>query len=100
MVAKSVNLHVHIQKEDLNELEFPELLAEISPFAFSKKTADRIAAIRPFDIDDELKLMLIENFRLDNASFLKIKSLTEQIARLQKFFPVYYDLFLHLNNDV
>ncbi|WP_307426011.1 DNA mismatch repair protein MutS [Chryseobacterium sp. MDT2-18] len=122
---------MHIQKEDLNELEFPELLAEISPFAFSKKTAAKIAAIRPFDIDEaelslkkvaeylssfesdnaipfsefedidaELKLMLIENFRLDNAAFLKIKSLTEQIARLQKFYPAYEDLFLHLNNDV
>jgi DNA mismatch repair protein MutS2 len=122
---------VHIQTEDLNELEFPELLAEISPFAFSPKTANRIVAIRPFeideaelslkktaeylssfesdnaipfsefeDIDDELKLMLIENFRLDNASFLKIKSLTEQIARLQKFYPVYEDLFFHLNNDI
>lgn len=122
---------MHIQTEDLNELEFPELLAEISPFAFSPKTANRIVAIRPFeideaelslkktaeylssfesdnaipfsefeDIDDELKLMLIENFRLDNASFLKIKSLTEQIARLQKFYPVYEDLFFHLNNDI
>ncbi len=122
---------MHIQKEDLNELEFPELLAEISPFAFSKKIADKIATIRPFkleeaelslkkvaeylssfesdnaipfneyeDIEAELKLMLIDNFRLDNAAFLKIKSLTEQIARLQKFYPVYDDLFLHLNNDV
>ena len=122
---------MHIQKEDLKELEFPELLAEISPFAFSPKTAERIAALRPFgideaeislkkvaeyvasfesdnsipfneydDIDEELNLMLIENFRLDNAAFLKIKSLTEQIARLQKFYPVYEDLFLHLNNDV
>ncbi|MGA9212755.1 endonuclease MutS2, partial [Kaistella sp.] len=122
---------MHIQKDDLDELEFPELLAEISPFAFSKKTADKIAAIRPFDIeeaelslkktaeylssfesdnaipfneyediDNELKLMLIENFRLDNAAFLKIKSLTEQIARLQKFYPAYESLFFHLNNDV
>ncbi len=122
---------MHIQKDDLNELEFPELLAEISPFAFSKKTADRISAIHPFGIDEaelslkkvaeylssfesdnaipfneyedieaELKLMLIENFRLDNAAFLKIKSLTEQIARLQKFYPVYEDLFFHLNTDV
>lgn len=122
---------MHIQKEDLTELEFPELLAEISPFAFSPKTKERIAAIRPFDIEDaeislkktaeylssfesdnaipfsefedideELKLMLIENFRLDNAAFLKIKSLTEQIARLQKFFPAYEGLFLKLNDDV
>ncbi len=122
---------MHIQKEDLTELEFPELLAEISPFAFSPKTKERIAAIRPFDIeeaevslmktaeylssfesdnaipfsefediDEELKLMLIENFRLDNAAFLKIKSLTEQIARLQKFYPTYDGLFLKLNDDV
>ena len=122
---------MHIQKEDLTELEFPELLAEISPFAFSPKTKERIAAIRPFDIDEaeislkkvaeylssfesdnaipfsefedideELNLMLIENFRLDNAAFLKIKSLTEQIARLQKFYPVYEDLFRELNNDI
>ncbi|WP_373709906.1 DNA mismatch repair protein MutS [Kaistella sp.] len=122
---------MHIQQEDLTELEFPELLAEISPFAFSPKTKERIAAIRPFeleeaeislkktaeylssfesdnaipfsefeDIDEELKLMLIENFRLDNAAFLKIKSLTEQIARLQKFYPAYDGLFLKLNDDV
>ena len=122
---------MHIQKEDLTELEFPELLAEISPFAFSPKTKERIATIRPFDIeeaeislqktaeylssfesdnaipfsefediDDELKLMLIENFRLDNAAFLKIKSLTEQIARLQKFYPAYEFLFQKLNIDI
>lgn len=122
---------MHIQTEDLNELEFPELLAEISPYAFSKKIAEKIMAIRPFgleeaelslkktaeylssfesdnaipfseyeDIEQELKLMLIENFRLDNTAFLKIKGLTEQIARLQKFYPVYEDLFLHLNHDV
>lgn len=122
---------MHIQKDDLHELEFPELLAEISPFAFSKKTAARISAIHPFGIDEaelslkkvaeylssfesdnaipfneyedieaELKLMHIENFRLDNVAFVKIKSLTEQIGRLQKFYPVYEDLFFHLNSDV
>lgn len=104
---------MHIQKDDLDELEFPELLAEIAPFAYSKKTADKISKLRPFaqdeaeislkkvaeflssfesdnaipfneyeDIEEELKLMVIENYRLENASFLKIKSLTEQIARL------------------
>jgi DNA mismatch repair protein MutS2 len=124
-------LRVHIQKDDLNELEFPDLLAEISPFAFSKKTAEKIGQLRPVpideaeislkkaaeflssfesdnaipfnefdDIEDDLKLMLIENFRLDNVAFIKIKNLTEQIGRLQKFYPVYEDLFLNLNNDV
>lgn len=122
---------MHIQKKDLNELEFPELLAEISPFAYSQKTAEKIAELRPIPIDEaelslkkvaeylssfesdnaipfseyedieaELKLMLIENYRLENIAFLKIKSLTEQIARLQKFYPIYDGLFLHLNNDV
>ena len=124
-------MRVHIQKDDLNELEFPDLLAEISPFAFSKKTAEKIGQLRPVpideaeislkkvaeflssfesdnaipfnefdDIEDDLKLMLIENFRLDNVAFIKIKNLTEQIGRLQKFYPVYEDLFLNLNNDV
>lgn len=122
---------MHIQKDDLDELEFPQLLAEIAPFAYSKKTADKISKLRPFaqdeaeislkkvaeflssfesdnaipfneyeDIEEELKLMVIENYRLENASFLKIKSLTEQIARLQKFYPVYEDLFRNLHNDV
>jgi len=122
---------VHILQDDLNELEFPQLLAEIEPFAFSPKTAAKIAALQPFDIEDatvslkkvaeylssfesdnaipfseyedieaELKLMLIENYRLENAAFLKIKGLAEQIARLQKFLPVYGDLFLHLKTDI
>ncbi len=122
---------MHILQDDLNELEFPQLLAEIEPFAFSPKTAAKIAALQPFDIEDatvslkkvaeylssfesdnaipfseyedieaELKLMLIENYRLENAAFLKIKGLAEQIARLQKFLPVYGDLFLHLKTDI
>ncbi len=122
---------MHIQNEELNELEFPELLAEISPFAYSPKTAEKIAALRPFqreeaeislkktaeflssfesdnaipfneyeDIDTELNLMLIENFRLENSAFTKIKSLTEQIGKLQKFYPQFEELFMNLNNDV
>ncbi|MBU4538552.1 MAG: DNA mismatch repair protein MutS [Weeksellaceae bacterium] len=122
---------MHITKDQLEELEFPDLLAEISPFAYSHKTAVKIAELRPFTIDEaelslkkvaefvssfesgnaipfneyedieaELKLMLIENFRLDNPAFIKIKSLTEQIGKLQKFYPVYEDVFFNLNNDV
>ncbi|OWK73563.1 DNA mismatch repair protein MutS [Flavobacteriaceae bacterium JJC] len=122
---------MHITKDQLEELEFPDLLAEISPFAYSHKTAVKIAELHPFSIDEaelslkkvaefvssfesgnaipfneyedieaELKLMLIENFRLDNPAFIKIKSLTEQIGKLQKFYPVYEDIFLNLNNDV
>ncbi|ACU08311.1 Recombination inhibitory protein MutS2 [Flavobacteriaceae bacterium 3519-10] len=122
---------MHITKDQLEELEFPELLAEISPFAYSPKTAQKIAGLRPFqideaeislkkvsefvssfesdnaipfdeyeDIEEELKMMIIENFRLDNVSFIKIKSITEQIGKLQRFLPVSGDLFLHLNNDI
>lgn len=122
---------MHITKDQLEELEFPDLLAEISPFAYSHKTAEKIAGLRPFSIDEaelslkkvaefvssfesgnaipfneyedieaELKLMLIENFRLDNSAFIRIKSLTEQIGKLQKFYPVYEAVFLNLNNDV
>src|SRR5690606_37757195 len=86
--------NVHIQKEDLEELEFPELLSEIAPFAYSPKTEDKIMSLLPMsrdeaeislkktsefltsfessnaipfheyeDIEQELRLMIIENFR-------------------------------------
>lgn len=115
---------MYINKEDLAELEFPELLAEISPLAYSPKTREKILQLRPLkideaeislkktaeylssfessnaipfdeyeDIESELKLMLIENYRLENAAFIKIKTLTEQIGKLQKFFPTMPDTF-------
>lgn len=124
-------LRVQITDDQLEELEFPDLLAEISPFAFSHKIATKISELRPFsideaktslkkvseflssfesdnaipfneydDIEEELKLMLIENFRLENSAFIKIKSLTEQIGKLQKFYPAYEEVFATLNNDV
>ncbi|MBA5246353.1 DNA mismatch repair protein MutS [Marnyiella aurantia] len=120
-----------IQQEDLDELEFPALLAEITPFAYSHKTQDRIMELRPMpidgaeltlkktaefltsfeshniipfnefeDIDDELKLMVIENFRLDAKSFIKIKNITAQIGRLQKFLPNFADTFPHLIAEI
>ncbi|TXF79350.1 endonuclease MutS2 [Chryseobacterium sp.] len=122
---------MHITKDQLEELEFPELLSEISPFAYSHKTAEKIQNLKPLpleeavislkktsefltsfesdnaipfneydDIEEELQLMLIENFRLDNPAFIKIKNLTEQIGKLQKFYPVFEGVFEHLNNDV
>lgn len=122
---------MYIHKEDLIELEFPELLQEIIPYAYSPKTAERIAELRPMpmeeaslslkktseyltsfessnaipfdeyeDIEAELKLMLIENFRLDNKAFIKIKNITEQIGRLQKFFPTFSETFPNLLAEV
>ena len=122
---------MNINKTDLNELEFPELLSEIAPFAFSPKTAEKILKLRPLkideaelslkktsefltsfessnaipfseydDIEEELKLMMIENFRLENKAFIRIKNITEQIGRLQKFLPQLSDAFPTLSEEV
>lgn len=122
---------MYINKEDLKELEFPQLLAEIAPFAYSPKTKEKIHQLLPMgideaelalkktaeylssvessnaipfdeyeDIDNELKLMLIENYRLENSAFIKIKTLTEQIGRLQKFFPTMPETFPQLLQEV
>lgn len=122
---------MNINQPDLNELEFPELLSEIAPFAFSPKTADKIMELRPIpideaeislkktseflssfegaaavpfdeyeDIEEELKLMLIENFRLENKSFMRIKTMTEQIGKLQRFFPQLSEIFPTLLEEI
>ncbi len=43
--------------------------------------------------------MLIENYRLENSAFIKIKTLTEQIGKLQKFFPTMPDTFPNLMQE-
>ena len=122
---------MNINQADLNELEFPELLSEIAPFAFSPKTADKIMELRPMpideaeislkktseflssfegaaaipfdeyeDIEEELKLMLIENFRLENKSFIRIKTMTEQVGKLQRFFPQLSEIFPTLLEEI
>ncbi len=122
---------MNIDKTDFVELEFPELLSEIAPYAFSPKTEEQIMNLRPMpfgdaeytlkktsefltsfessnaipfheyeDIEEELKLMLIENFRLENKAFIKIKSLTEQIGKLQKFLPALDETFPTLSSEV
>lgn len=122
---------MQVTKENLQELEFPKLLSEISPYAFSPKVAEKILHLKllkideaeitlkktaeyltsyessnaiPFseyeDIEAELKVMHIENFRLENAAFIKIKNLTEQIGKLQKFFPVLAETFPILLEEV
>ncbi|MPL55156.1 Endonuclease MutS2 [bioreactor metagenome] len=122
---------MQVTKENLQELEFPKLLAEISPYAYSPKVAEKFLHLKllkideaeitlkktaeyltsyeslnaiPFseyeDIEAELKVMHIENFRLENAAFIKIKNLTEQIGKLQKFFPVLAETFPILLEEV
>lgn len=115
---------MQIHKDNLQELEFDQLLQQIAPFAFSPKVEDRIMAIEPMaqqdaeislrktseyltsfesenaipfheysDIESELKLMLIENYRLDAKSFQNIKNITAQIGKLQKFLPALQETF-------
>lgn len=122
---------MNINQSDLNELEFPELLSEIAPFAFSPKTAEKIINLHPVnideaelslkktsefltsfessnaipfseyeDIEEDVKLMMIENFRLENKAFIRIKNITEQIGRLQKFFPQLSETFPVLLEEV
>lgn len=122
---------MNIDKTDFVELEFPDLLSEIAPYAFSPKTQEDIMNLRPMsfelaertlkktseflssfessnaipfheyeDIEEELKLMLIENFRLENKAFIRIKSLTEQIGKLQKFLGSISETFPTLSSEV
>nr|WP_305119990.1 DNA mismatch repair protein MutS [Kaistella montana] len=75
-------------------------LKKVSEFLSSFESDNAIPFNEYDDIESELKLMLIENFRLENSAFIKIKSLTEQIGKLQKFYPAYDEVFATLNDDV
>lgn len=122
---------MQITKDSLKELEFPQLLAEISQYAYSSKIANYIHTIKPLkkerafyllkktseylssfesenhipfdeyhEIEAELKLMKIENFRLENHAFIRIKRITEQIGKLQKFFPNFAQIFPELSREI
>ena len=122
---------MQITQDHLDELEFPKLLSEIAPYAYSPKIATEILETKPQqidvavsllkktseflssyesenaipfdeyeDIEEELRLMLIENFRLDAGAFIKIKRITEQVGKLQSFFPKFAEIFPHLSAEV
>jgi len=122
---------VQILQDHLNELEFPKLLEEITPYAYSPRVAEKISNIQPLpqkeaefllkktseflssyesenfipfdeyeDIEEPLKLMLIENFRLEASAFLKIRKITEQIGKLQSFFPKFSENFPNLEEEI
>jgi len=108
---------VQISVDSLAELEFPELLKHIVPFAFSPKIAKKIENILPLpfenaenslkkvaeylksfenlnaipfneydDIEEELKVLHIENYRLDSSSFMRIKNISIMVGKLVIFF--------------
>ena len=43
---------MQVNKENLQELEFPKLLAEISPYAYSPKVAEKILHLKLLKIDE------------------------------------------------
>ena len=122
---------MQILQDHLNELEFPKLLEEITPYAYSPRVAEKISNIQPLpqkeaefllkktseylssyesenyipfdeyeDIEEPLKLMLIENFRLEASAFLRIRKITEQIGKLQSFFPKFSENFPNLEEEI
>ena len=122
---------MQILQDHLNELEFPKLLEEITPYAYSPRVAEKISNIKPLpqkeaefllkktseylssyesenfipfdeyeDIEEPLKLMLIENFRLEASAFLRIRKITEQIGKLQSFFPKFSEKFTNLEEEI
>ena len=122
---------MQILQDHLNELEFPKLLEEITPYAYSPRVAEKISNIKPLpqkeaefllkktseflssyesenyipfdeyeDIEEPLKLMLIENFRLEASAFLRIRKITEQIGKLQLFFPKFSENFPNLEEEI
>ena len=122
---------MQILQDHLNELEFPKLLEEITPYTYSPRVAEKISNIKPLpqkeaefllkktseflssyesenfipfdeyeDIEEPLKLMLIENFRLEASAFLRIRKITEQIGKLQSFFPKFSENFPNLEEEI
>ena len=122
---------MQILQDHLNELEFPKLLEEITPYAYSPRVAEKISNIKPLpqkeaefllkktseflssyesenfipfdeyeDIEEPLKLMLIENFRLEASAFLRIRKITDQIGKLQSFFPKFSENFPNLEEEI
>jgi DNA mismatch repair protein MutS2 len=122
---------VQISKDQLEELEFPKLLAEITPLAYSYKTKARLQDLVPMpyaeavlalnrcseylsslqsdnaipfseyeDIEAELQVMHIENYRLDAESFLKIKAICDNFIKLKAFFNRFEAYFPHLHQQI
>ena len=76
------------------------LLKKTSEFLSSYESENAIPFDEYEDIEEELRLMLIENFRLEAGAFIKIKRITEQVGKLQSFFPKFAEIFPHLSAEV
>ena len=56
---------MQVTKENLQELEFPKLLSEISPYAYSPKVAEKILHLKLLKID-EAEITLKKNCRISH----------------------------------
>ena len=80
------------------EAEF--LLKKTSEYLSSYESENYIPFDEYEDIEEPLKLMLIENFRLEASAFLRIRKITEQIGKLQSFFPKFSENFPNLEEEI
>lgn len=95
---KTADKIMELRPMQIDEAEIS--LKKTSEFLTSFESSNAIPFDEYEDIEDELKLMLIENYRLENKSFIKIKTITEQIGKLQKFFPQLSEAFPTLLEEI
>ena len=95
---KTADKIMELRPMEIDEAEIS--LKKTSEFLTSFESSNAIPFDEYEDIEEELKLMLIENYRLENKSFIKIKTITEQIGKLQKFFPQLSEAFPTLLEEV
>lgn len=95
---KTAERIISLQPMPVEEAELS--LKKTSEFLTSFESSNAIPFHEYEDIEQELKLMLIENFRLENKSFAKIKNITEQIGRLKKFFATFSETFTKLFDEI
>ncbi|WP_103912163.1 endonuclease MutS2 [Halpernia humi] len=96
--AKTAQNILEIKPLDFDEAQIS--LQKVSEYLSSFESENIIPFTNYDDIEAELKLMHIENFRLENKAFIRIKNITSQIGKLQNFFPKLIDNFPILTEEV
>jgi len=105
---------VQILQDHLNELEFPKLLEEITPYAYSPRVAEKISNIQPLPQKEaEFLLKKTSEFlsSYESENFIPFDEyedieeplklmLTEQIGKLQSFFPKFSENFPNLEEEI
>ncbi|WP_417431312.1 endonuclease MutS2 [Halpernia sp.] len=95
---KTVENILQIQPLDFDNAQIS--LQKTSEYLSSFESENYIPFTSYDDIESDLKLMHIENFRLENKAFIRIKNLTTQIGKLQNFFSKLPENFPLLMSEV